>query len=226
MKSNTTEPLFSPVIEQAIELSAQWHDQTYRKKRWRDAPFEVPPDVILRVPVMAHVTAVAMIVQRAGWEETVVAAAFLHDVLEDENRFGRRFRAEQLREYLGEEVLGFVQEVTEQVFDEGGGKRPWRERKEGYVKQIRGGSPQAAAISLADKLHNLWSINQGLALGVDVFASDAQGRAITGDVEVQTWFHEQVLEATEGKGDARLEPMRERLREELAVFRGRAGGSE
>ena len=221
-KRNIAYPLFSTLIEQAIELSAQWHDQTYRKKRWRDAPFEVPPDVILRVPVMAHVAAVAIIVQRAGWEESVVAAAFLHDVLEDENRFGKRLRAEQLRETLGEEVLGYVQEVTEQLFDENNRKRRWRDRKESYIRRIREGSPQAAAISLADKLHNLWSINQGLALGVDVFASDEQGRAISGDFDAQAWFHEAVLAATEEKEDARLEPMRERLREEVDVFRGKA----
>ncbi len=213
--------LFSIVIEQAIELSAQWHDQTYRKKRWRDAPFEVPAHEILRVPVIAHVTAVAMTVQRAGWDDETIAAAFLHDVLEDANRFGQTMRAEELREALGEGVLRRVREVTEPQFDEEGNPREWRDRKERYIAQIREGSPEAAGISLADKLHNLWSINQGRGRGVDVFKADQQGRGLSVGPDQQLWFHEAVLEVTRMHADERLGAMRERLVEELELFRQR-----
>lgn len=216
----TAETLFSSVIEQAIELSAQWHDQTYRKKRWRDAPFEVPAHAILRVPVIAHVTAVAMTVQRAGWDDETVAAGFLHDVLEDTNRYGQTMRSEELREALGEGVLRRVREVTEQQFDEDDEPLEWRTRKEAYVNQIQEASPEGAAVSLADKLHNMWSINQGLARGVNVFREDEQGRGLMGP-EQQLWFHEAVLEATSVHDDPRLEPMRERLREEIERFRER-----
>lgn len=213
------ESIFSPLIEQAIELSAQWHDQTYRKKRWRDAAFEVPAHAILKVPVSAHVTAVAMTVQRAGWDDATVAAAFLHDVLEDANRFGQKLLSEELREALGEEVLQRVRSVTEQQFDENGAFIPWRSRKDAYIEQIRNAIPEAAAISLADKLHNIWSINQGLASGIDVFSRDPQGRGLSAGPQEQLWFHEAVLEATEPHDDDRLPPMRERLVQELQAFR-------
>ena len=222
----SAEDFFSPLIESAIELSSQWHDQTYRKKRWRVAPFDVPPDEILRVPVMAHATAVAMAVQRAGWEEEVVAAAFLHDVLEDANRYGQRLRSEVLRDELGEAVLGFVQEVTEQQFDADEKRRSWRDRKEDYVRQIRTGTPQASGISLADKLHNLWSINQAHARGVDVFAADQHGKGLRGGPEEHLWFYESVLEATRHHEDARLAPMRERLGEEIGALRERVRSKE
>lgn len=215
--------LFSPLIEQAIELSAQWHDQTYRKKRWRDAPFEVPAHVILRVPVIAHVTAVAMTVQRAAWHDEPVAAAFLHDVLEDANRYGRQMRMEELREALGEDVLRHVRQVSEEQVDEDGDPIPWRTRKEVYVARMREASPGSAAISLADKLHNLWSINQGLARGVNVFREDEHGRGLSYGPEEQLWFHEAVLEATKVYDDPRLAPMRERLRVEIEAFRARTG---
>lgn len=217
----TSETLFSPLIEQAIELSAQWHDQTYRKKRWRDVPFEVPAHAILRVPVIAHVTAVAMTVQRAGWHEEPIAAAFLHDVLEDANRYGRQMRMEELRELLGEDVLRHVTDVSEEQFDEEGEPIKWRIRKEAYVIQIREASPGSAAISLADKLHNVWSINQGLARGVSVFKEDQHGRGLSYGPHEQLWFHEAVLEATEVYDDARLVPMRQRLRMEIDAFRER-----
>ena len=44
--------LFSPLVEQAIELAAQWHDSTYRKSRWRDPAFDPPDEAVLRVPVV------------------------------------------------------------------------------------------------------------------------------------------------------------------------------
>jgi hypothetical protein len=53
--------IFSPMIERAVELAAEWHDRTYRKSRWRPHPFEAPAtEEPGRIPVMAHVTAVAL----------------------------------------------------------------------------------------------------------------------------------------------------------------------
>ena len=215
--------IFSPLIEQAIELAAQWHDSTYRKSRWRDPAFVLPESEVLRVPVMAHVTAVAFIVQRAGWEDEAVAAAFLHDVLEDANRFGETFRRERMRRLLGEDVTSLVEIVTEQKFDEAGGGRSWEARKHDYVAQIRRGVPAAAAISLADKLHNLWSINESLGRGLDVFSSGPNRRALSAGPEAQLTFYRAVLEATTPHDDARLPPMRRRLREEIERFVALAG---
>lgn len=217
------ESLFSPLIEQAIELSAQWHDRTYRKKRWRDAPFDVPPHEILRVPVHAHVTAVGITMQRAGWHDEPVAASFLHDVLEDANRYGRQMRTEELREALGDVVVRHVLDVTEEFVGVDGKPILWKERKMRYVAQVRAGLPGSAAISLADKIHNLWSINQGLATDVPVFQTDDQGRGLSFGPSEQLWFHEEVVDATEVHDDPRLVPMRDRLRSEIDAFRMRTG---
>ena len=160
---------FSPLIEQAVELAAEWHDGTYRKSRWRDPAFSSPDGAMVRVPVMAHVTAVALTVQRAGWDEATVAAAFLHDVIEDGNRHKQSFRREELEQRLGAAVAARVEEVSEQKRDPSGNHRTWRARKEGYLDQLRAGTPEGVAISLADKLHNLWTMNQTLELGFDVF---------------------------------------------------------
>jgi (p)ppGpp synthase/HD superfamily hydrolase len=209
--------LFSPLIEHAIELSAQWHDGTYRKSVWRDPAFEVPDTEDIQIPVIAHLAAVASIVRRAGWDEVTVAAAYLHDTIEDMNQHGQRLRRKQLRDAVGAEVAKLVAQVSEQKLDEEGQMRPWRDRKEGYLDGIRSSSPKSAAISLADKIHNLWSINQSLAAGDDIFA------ALSGDAEAQLWFHQAVLEASTHHTDARLEPMRERLRQELEHFEERIG---
>lgn len=210
---------FSPLLEQAAELAAQWHDETYRKSCWRGAPFEVPHALPPRVPVVAHVTTVALTVQRAGWDDVVVAAAFVHDVLEDANRYGARFRREQMTALLGPAVTHLVEVVTEPKHDADGRPLPWRLRKETYLAQVQAGPDGALAISLADKLHNLWTINEGLAAGLDVFASVPGRRGLSAGPAEQAWFHENVLAAAAGRSDARLRPLQERLREELDRFR-------
>jgi (p)ppGpp synthase/HD superfamily hydrolase len=214
-----SEPFFSVLVEHAVELAAQWHDATYRKSRWREAAFEPPVEEVLQVPAMAHVTAVALIVQRAGWGEETVAAAFLHDVLEDVNRYGQRFREERMRELMGERVTGIVRAVTEQKLDAEGQPRGWRVRKEGYLEQLRASPPEAGAVSLADKLHNLYSMNECLSRGIDVFTSGTGRRAMTGGPREQLWFIESVVDASRGQFDERLGPMRVRLSEEIERFR-------
>ncbi len=214
---------FSPLIEQAVELAAQWHDGTFRKSQWRDPAFAPPGDDVLRVPVMAHVTAVALIMQRAGWGEEAVAAAFLHDVLEDRNRFGQTFDPEDLRSQMGEAVTVLVEAVTEPTRDAEGRKRPWRVRKEAYLVHLRQSTPEAAAISLADKLHNLWTMNQAITRGFDLFNDGPNRKALSAGPQEQRWFFEAVLSASRDYSDPRLEPMRAHLTQELDRFRALTG---
>lgn len=210
--------LFNPLIEQAIELSAQWHDRTYRKSRWRDPAFEVPPTEVLKVPVMAHVTAVALTVQRAGWDDVTVAAAFLHDTVEDVNQYGQALRREQLRTMLGENIATLVMEVTEEKYDEQGKPNNWPTRKQVYVKNLENGSPEAAAISLADKLHNLWSMNNALSRGMDIFSTCKHRKAMSAGPERQLWFFNAVFLASQAHSDERLLPMQTELKREIDRF--------
>lgn len=209
---------FSPLVEQAIELAAQWHEGTYRKSCWRDAAFDLPGGEALRVPAMAHVTAVANIVQRCGWGEVAVAAAFLHDTLEDPNRWGGYLPAEALRQTVGEEVTGLVLAVTEQKFDEGGHARTWRERKEGYLAGLRAAPAAALAISLADKLHNLWTMNRALESGIDIFTPAADRRGLSAGPADQRWFFEAVLEVSRIQTDPRFDSLRAALLREMEEF--------
>ena len=210
--------IFSPLIEHAIELAAQWHDGVYRKSCWRDPAFETPSDGAVQAPVMAHVTTVAMLVQRAGWDEATVAAAYLHDVIEDMNQHGQHLRRDQLREALGVEVAAIVDGVTENKYDAEGHVRPWRARKEDYVEQLRVGRVEAMAISLADKLHNLWTMNQGLEQGDDIFSHGPNRRGLSAGPAQQQWFHRAVLGAASAHQDDRLAPLRARLEQEIERF--------
>jgi (p)ppGpp synthase/HD superfamily hydrolase len=211
-------PIFSPLVEHAIEVAAQWHEQTYRKSTWRTDPFEVEAGEALRVPVAAHVTNVAVIVQRGGWEDEVVAAAFLHDIIEDANRHRMRFSVDRLRELIGEAVTAIVLEVTEPKFDDDGKPMRWRARKDVYLDGLRRASAGAVAISLADKLHNLWTMNEALAAGTDIFVATDDRVALSAGPMEQRWFQGEVLDASSHVSDPRLEPLRARFREEIARF--------
>lgn len=202
-----------------MELAAQWHDQTYRKSMWRDPAFDPPLDDMLRVPVMAHVTNVALQVQRAGWDDATVAAAFLHDVIEDANKYHQSMRRHELEALMGTEVTRLVQDVTEQKYTKDGDPRPWKARKEGYIAHLEHhADPRAVGISLADKLHNLWTMCESLEQGLDIFSSTPTRRGLSAGPGQQLWFHQAVLTASEVHDDPRLERQRDRLQRELERF--------
>lgn len=172
---------------------------------------------------MAHATSVGMIVQRAGWGENVVAASFLHDSMEDVNRYGMIMKRDRLIDLMGLEVAELVIQVTEEKYDASGRKRSWRERKEDYLESIRNGSEEVAAISLADKLHNLWSINEALARGFNLFEESDRWEALNAGAEEQIWFYEHILDATSHHDDSRLDGLKLRLAVEVDRFARQTG---
>lgn len=90
-----------------------------------------------------HPVAVAELLSEQGFGETVVAAALLHDTVEDTT-----LTSEQIEEYFGPEVATLVAEVTEDPKIE-----PYPARKaEARSRVMR--DRKAAAIYAADKLAN------------------------------------------------------------------------
>jgi (p)ppGpp synthase/HD superfamily hydrolase len=101
------------------------------------------------IPYITHPVHVALILARHGFDDQVLAAAILHDVLEDTET-----TPEELRNAFGDKVLYMVQEVSEPNF-----KRPksetWEQRKETKLEHLQSASREALAISAADRLHNV-----------------------------------------------------------------------
>ena len=216
--------MFSPLVERAIEIAAEWHDGTYRKGRWTEsvlppASGAIPPGI----PAMAHATTVAMTVARAGWGDTAIAAAFLHDALEDRDRHARWFARERMVELVGEEVVAIVEAVSEPKQSASGAWLPWRERKEAYVAHIETGPPEASGVSLADKLHNAYAMASSLEAGIDIFSSAPGRTGLTAGAEDQLWYFRAVLEATRRHDAPRLIPQRQRLETEIDRFASAAG---
>jgi hypothetical protein len=140
------------LVERARDLAAAAHEGQVRKAG--------------NIPYFAHLESVVATLRRHGYEDEVtLAAAYLHDLVEDRPAFEA-----QLRE-LPQEVIDTVLALTEQKLDADGAKREKRARFESYAAGLRSGSEaakRAIPISCADKIDNLRSLveaeQQGLGL--------------------------------------------------------------
>jgi len=96
------------------------------------------------IPYIEHPKAVAELLAEHGWEEEVLAAALLHDVIEDSD-----LTLDDLGEKFGDPVTGLVGALTdnEAIAD-------WRERKTEHRERVGGAGTEALAIYGADKLTN------------------------------------------------------------------------
>ncbi|MFH5804200.1 HD domain-containing protein [Alienimonas sp. DA493] len=103
-------------------------------------------------PYVTHPLAVMTLLCRAGWgdDEELLAAAALHDVLED-----TEVTPEELAETFPPRVCGLVRALSERKRDERGEKLPWEFRKAEHRARLAVAEEAARALALADKLHNL-----------------------------------------------------------------------
>jgi guanosine-3',5'-bis(diphosphate) 3'-pyrophosphohydrolase len=158
------------------------------------------------VPYVQHVMAVAMILDRLGFAEDVVISGLLHDIVEDtEATLG------QVEREFGASVAEVVRFCSEVKTDAEGFKRPWMDRKRDHIEALAEAPVEALAVVLADKLHNLLSIQLDLDSGSDVWATFHAGR-----VDV-LWYYRTMIERF-GKGDSRLERLADECREVLAAI--------
>ncbi|MEK7109470.1 MAG: HD domain-containing protein [Patescibacteria group bacterium] len=118
------------LIEKADALAAHAHEGQMRK----DAP----------TPYITHPRAVAATLKKYGFNDTVIAAALVHDVLED-----TACTPAELEAQLGPEVLRIVQMLSYDPSLE------WEEQRKKYIEAVRAAPPEVKAISTADKVHNL-----------------------------------------------------------------------
>ena len=144
--------LMSENLERALRWAATCHEGQTRR--------------ITRTPYFEHVVAVAMILDRVGFPEPVVIAGLLHDVVEDTDA-----TLEDVSRRFGSEVSEIVNACSEVKNDDQGKKRPWIDRKRDHLNSLRTASTSAHAVILADKFHNLLSIDCDLRDGFDVWPS-------------------------------------------------------
>ena len=110
------------------------------------------------IPYITHPAHVAIILARQGFDEPVLAAAILHDLLEDTQTTDGEIRQE-----FGDEIADMVQELSEPQFLDRPRKETWARRKEAKLKMLREASARALAIAAADRVHNTANILDDIA---------------------------------------------------------------
>jgi len=139
------------------------------------------------IPYIDHPVAVAELLAAHGWPDEVLAAALLHDVVEDSEA-----TLEDLRAEFGDRVAELVAALSDDESIES-----WRERKAEHRERIGGAGPRALAIYGADKLTNVRALRG---------AWEEQGEAVAEELKVPLAWK---LEAWE----ADLELLRKRAAE-------------
>lgn len=105
-------------------------------------------------PVILHAMEAASIAASITDDEEVLAAAVLHDTVEDAG-----VALEELRVRFGARVAALVSGETEDKMRGLPPEQSWRRRKEGAIAQLRwAGDGGVAIIALGDKLSNMRSL--------------------------------------------------------------------
>ena len=168
-------------LEEAMRFAAQAHAGQSRKGS--DTPY------------FEHVAAVALILDRAGFSEDVVIAGLLHDVVED-----TPVSIEEVAALFGPTISDLVLHCSEVKTDEQGRERPWIDRKRDHISALALAPTEARGIILADKLHNLISIELDLRDKRAVWSQFHAKR------EQVLWYYHATIDVC-GQGDPRLEQL-------------------
>jgi (p)ppGpp synthase/HD superfamily hydrolase len=179
------------MVEAAVRLAARGHYHQFRK-RDRQGQTPLPPGNPLpedHIPYITHLMGTVAILARVGARDEVLAAAVLHDYLEDVPDPDGRAR---IVEKTNTQVLDLVLAVTED-------KRPglnrgetWHIRKKENLDTVASMPSDAALIKAADALHNLLSLEIDLAEAPDPQA--VWGR-FNAPKEHQLWYFKSTLDA-------------------------------
>jgi len=129
----------SPLVRAAYEKAKDAHDGQVRNGSGG-------------LPYIAHPVAVAGRLEELGYGDEVLAAALLHDVVEDSDT-----GIEELRAEFGERVAGLVASLSddESIAD-------YRERKDEHRARVRQHDGDAFAIYASDKLTNSSTLHEAL----------------------------------------------------------------
>jgi len=128
------------------------------------------------MPYVEHPMTVAARLEEQGYRDEVLAAALLHDVIEDSDA-----TLDGLREKFGEEVAGLVGALTDDESIDS-----YRERKAEHRERVAAAAGEALAIYGADKLTNVVTLRA---------AYEDEGDAIRDEFKVPVELKTEIWEA-------------------------------
>lgn len=165
------------------------------------------------LPYIEHPTAVAARLERHGYDDEVVAAALLHDVVEDSET-----TVEELREQFGDRVADLVAALSDdQSIDD------YLERKNEHRERVRRYDGDAFAIYGSDKLTNSSTLHLSLRREGDSVRDEFK---VPLELKLEVWEDDAAMlraEAAELPFLGELDQALSLLRADLAPADPRAG---
>ena len=126
------------IVEKAEEFARLWHGNIDQRRKYTDEPYIVHPEA-----VVATIIAI-------GGDDNMIAAAWLHDVVED-----TPVTVAQILEEFGTDVADLVDDLTNVAKPEDGNRAA---RKALNCEHTAKASARAKTIKLADLIDNVPSI--------------------------------------------------------------------
>jgi (p)ppGpp synthase/HD superfamily hydrolase len=154
------------LIERAIRVAYRAHRNQVRKGT--------------QLPYTSHPLAVGILLLRLGRSDEAVAAAILHDTVED-----TELTLDDIRSQFGETVAEIVKGCSEPDKS-----LPWEERKAHTIEFLKTAPLDVRLVSCADKLHNLReTIEEYERSGEELWRRFRRGR------EKQAWYYREVTKS-------------------------------
>lgn len=171
MLSGSTLPLY----ERAVVFATVVHQGTTRKGS--------------RIPYLSHPLEAAAIVSEMTDDQEVIAAAVLHDVVEDTDA-----TLEDIEAYFGKRVAEYVADESENKRKELPPESTWVIRKQETIDFLtQKADRKAKMLALGDKLSNLRSIARDSAYYGEAFWERFHQK----DKSMHGWLYRQVAKAVE-----------------------------
>jgi (p)ppGpp synthase/HD superfamily hydrolase len=177
----------SPLVRDALELASEAHRGQQRKDNG--------------APYVTHPVRVAQLVTDAGLDDEAVAAALLHDVVEDSET-----SAAEIERRFGPTVARLVAALTEDDSIAG-----YEERKAEHRVRVEAAGPVAVTIYAADKLANLRDMRR-LYAGIGERAAERFTAPL--DLRARLWLEDAEL----AERALPKQPIAEELRAEAHGF--------
>jgi (p)ppGpp synthase/HD superfamily hydrolase len=184
--------MYSRIIDSALIFAATAHREQVRKGTG--------------TPYIVHPVGVMLLLIQAGEiDPELLAAALLHDTLEDAD-----VTVDALRGQFGERVAAIVEGASEPYSRD----ELWETRKQHTVAYLRTAPREVQLVAAADKLHNLTSmVIDHAALGDELWTRFNRGRPNI------AWYYRSIC-ASLRAGDLRDHPVVTQLAETVEKFFG------
>lgn len=166
------------MIEKAIAFATKAHEGQVRKGTSR--------------PYIVHPLEVGDIVSQMTADEEIIAAAILHDTIEDCDGITEKV----LKQEFGARVASMVAHESEDK------TKSWRERKSATIEYLKHAPRELQYIGLADKLSNIRDISRDYP----VYGEELWNRFRMKDKKVIGWYYIEIMKSLESlKGMAAYE---------------------